>query len=404
MRDFMGLCVHTVQFKPDLYAPVTRMLRDYHPFKWDVGDETDFPTRFPSARNGVEWGEMYGNWRKAGYRISACIQFDDVEPKAWRDVSRDAFAYGKAFAGYFGPSAKALVESMEIGNEPGKYDDPTYRKVFEGMARGAREGDPRMRIATCAANLGPSGRYSKSVDCLSGLEALYDILNVHIYPEVEGWPTWRRSYPEDPKINFLRDLGHVLAWRDQNVPEKEVWLTEFGWDASTKPAPPSGDFARWEGSTELQQAEWIVRGYIVLAARGADRAYLFFFNDEDEAHVHGSSGLTRNFQPKPSFFAVAHLQKALGDYRFSRIVREDPGAGFVYEFELGTDPRKRVWAVWKPQGPAEEVTVPVPAAGIAKAERMPLGKEAPERVTWAEGGAGSTRIAAGEAPVYLWLQ
>ena len=48
-RDFMGLNVHTVQFKTELYKPVTRLLRDYHGFKWDVGDETDFPTRFPFA-------------------------------------------------------------------------------------------------------------------------------------------------------------------------------------------------------------------------------------------------------------------------------------------------------------------------------------------------------------------
>jgi hypothetical protein len=32
-RDFIGLNVHTVQFKSELYKPVTRLLRDYHGFK-----------------------------------------------------------------------------------------------------------------------------------------------------------------------------------------------------------------------------------------------------------------------------------------------------------------------------------------------------------------------------------
>jgi len=27
-------------------------------------------------------------------------------------------------------------------------------------------------------------------------------VNIHDYAEVEGWPTWRRSYPEDPKIKL----------------------------------------------------------------------------------------------------------------------------------------------------------------------------------------------------------
>ncbi len=404
MRDFMGLCVHTVQFKPDLYAPVTRVVRDYHPFKWDVGDESDHVTEFPAARNRVDWGGMYAGWLKAGYRIDADIMFDDMDPKAWRDVSRDAFAYGKAFARYFGPSGKALVESMEIGNEPGKYDDDTYRKLFEGMARGAREGDPKLRIATCAVNLGPSGRYSKSVDCLHGLGSLVDIVNIHIYPEVEGWPTWRRSYPEDPKINFLKDLEHVLAWRDQNAQEKEVWLTEFGYDASTKAPPPTGDFAKWQGSTELQQAEWIVRAYLVLAARGADRAYLYFFNDNDEPHVHGSSGLTRNFQPKPAFYAVAHLQKTLGAYRLAKVLREDAESGYLYEFQQGSDARQRVLVAWRPQGEARDVNIPIPATAILRAERMPLSSAAPEPVKWTEGGAGMIHIPAGEAPVYLFLK
>ena len=49
-RNFIGLNVHTVQFKPELYKPVTRRVRDYHGFKWDVGDDTDYYPRFPFAR------------------------------------------------------------------------------------------------------------------------------------------------------------------------------------------------------------------------------------------------------------------------------------------------------------------------------------------------------------------
>ena len=404
MQDFMGLCVHTVQFKPALYAPVTRVVRDYHPYGWDVGDDTSFVPQFPLARNKVDWLELYGSWLKAGFRIDADLMFDNVEQKNWKDPAKDAFQYGEAFARYFGPSGKALTESLEIGNEPGKYDDATYRVIFENMARGAREGDPRLRIATCAVNLGKSGQYSKSVDCLSGLESLYDVVNIHIYPEVEGWPTWRRSYPEDPKIKFLQELHHVLTWRDQNVPDKEVWLTEFGWDASTKPPPEKGDFAKWEGSSEEHQAEWIVRGYMVLAASGVDRAYLYFFNDEDEPHVHGSSGLTRNFKPKPSYYALAHLQSTLGNFRLSKVIREDQQTGYIYQFQRDGDSGKKIVVAWKTQGSEGEVTVPVDAATVEKAERMPLSATPAEPVKWEAAGTGSTKIGVGEAPVYLWLK
>ena len=402
MRDFMGLCVHTVNFKPELYAPVTRMVRDYHPFEWDVGKETDFATTFPMARNKVDWGRMYGSWGKAGYRVEASIMFDNFDAKTWRDLPRDARAYGHAFADYFGPSHANLLEAVEIGNEPGKYDDATYRTLFEAMAGGLREGDPKLRIATCAANLGKSGRYSKSVDLLAGFESFYDIVNIHIYPEVQGWPTWARSYPEDPKIHFLTDLGHVLKWRDEHARDKEVWLTEFGYDASTKPPPPTGDFAKWQGSTETQQALWTVRAFLVLAASGVDRAYLYFFNDTDEPHVHGSSGLTRNFVPKPAFYAVAHLQKSLGDYRFVKAMQEKSD-GYVYEFVKGDDATKRVIVAWIPSGEPHKISLPLDGSKVERAERTPL-SQGESRTEVATNGAAAIEVEATETPVFVWLR
>ncbi len=404
MRDFMGLCGHTVQFKPALYAPVTRLVRDYHPIDWDFGDDTSYALKLPLARNGVDWSQVYGSWAKAGYRTEASLMFDNLKPDAWKDLPRDAFAYGKAFAAALGPSAKVpLVEAAEIGNEPGKYDDATYRKIFEAMAGGLRAGDPKLRIATCAANLGKSGSYSKSVDCLAGLEALYDIINIHNYAEITGWPTWARSYPEDPKIGFLKDIGHVLTWRREHAPGKEVWLTEFGWDATTKPNLTTGDFVKWIGSTEREQAMWTVRGYMVLCASGLDRAYLYFFNDDDTPHLHGSSGLTRNFVPKPAFHAVAHLQKTLGDYRLTKVVREDAEQGYVYEFTRGDDAKQRILAVWKPAGPAVKTTLPIGAAKVLRAECTPLAEGNAERVTVPSTAAG-IEVEAGDLPVFVWLE
>ena len=403
VRELIGLNGHTVQFKPQLYAPVAKLVRDYHPLKWDVGDDTSFVTTFPLARNGVDWSEVYGSWRKAGWRIDVSLMFDDIARGDWKDISRDAAAYGEAFARHFGPSGAALVESIEIGNEPGKYSDAEYRQLFEAMARGLRKGDPQLRIATCAANLGPSGRYSKSVDCLTGLESLFDVVSIHIYAEIEGWPTWRRSYAEDPKILFRTHLRSVLTWRAEHAPDKEVWLTEFGWDASTKPAPSTGDFAKWQGNTETQQAQWIVRAWLLLAREGVDRAYLYFFNDDDAPHVHGSSGLTRNFQPKPAYYAASWLQRNLGEYRFARILLEDDAAGYVYEFAHESDPHQRIVALWKPSGADGIITVPLGSAKIIRAERMPLGPGAAESVE-ASANNGMMRTTAGESPVFVWLR
>ena len=144
---------------------------------------------------------------------------DMFKPDAWKNPEADAERYGEAFAKAFGPSSKTpIVTSAEIGNEPGTYDDKMYRRLFEGMAKGLRKGDPKLKIATCNIVAGKSHRYAKSVDCIKGLESLYDVITTHTYAEAEPWPTWRRSYPEDPSIKYLKDVAALQKWRDADHP------------------------------------------------------------------------------------------------------------------------------------------------------------------------------------------
>ena len=407
LRDFVGLNVHTVQFKPELYRPVCRRLRDYHSFEWDVGKETDFPTRFPLARNGVDWNELYGGWQKAGYTVDASIMFSHTPPDSWKNLPQDAETYGRAFAGYFGPSgAHPCVESVEIGNEPGHYSDEQYRTLFESMAKGLRAGDPKLRIVTCSATPGKSGKYEKSLTCVQGLEPLYDVINVHTYAFAEQYPTWRRSYPEDPSLQYLKQVRDTLAWRDAHAWGKKVWVTEFGWDASTKPAPATGTFSKWVGVTDTQQAQYLVRSFLIFSALDLERAYVYFFNDNDEPQLHGSSGLTRNYTPKPAFHAVAYLHQALGEYRFSRVIAQDAGERYVYEYRHAKKPGQRVWAVWSPTGSGREVELllPNPKGTLQQAERMPLKAGDPEKVTCEIRADGGLRVPAGESPVFLYFR
>src|SRR4051812_43154401 len=89
-REFMGLCGHTVNFRPELYRPVCRLVRDYHSLSWDVGDDTSFAPTFPLARNGVDWSKVYGSWKAAGFETNVCIQFNETPPDKWADLPRDA--------------------------------------------------------------------------------------------------------------------------------------------------------------------------------------------------------------------------------------------------------------------------------------------------------------------------
>jgi hypothetical protein len=379
------------------------LVRDYHPFDWDVGESAANATSFPFARNRVDWDAVYGSWKQEGYDVDVSIMFDNFKRSNWKDLNADARRYGKAFAAAFGPSSRRpLVSTVEVGNEPGKYSDADYRAIFEGMAQGLREGDPKIKIATCAVSMGKSNDYAKSVDCFKGLEPLIDVLNIHVYAFAEQWPTWRRSYPEDPSIAYLKEVRSALEWRDKNLPGKEVWLTEFGWDASTKPAPKSGTFAKWKGNTDVEQAQWLARSALLFHRIGLERAYIYFFNDYDEPQLHGSSGLTRRFQPKPAIYALSHMQRSLGDARFARVIRESADAT-VYEY-LGEDAHRPIWVCWSPTGLGKSSAIRLPLEGrrVLKAERMPLtaGEPSPENTVTKE---GALELKATESPLYVWL-
>lgn len=404
-RDFMGVNGHTVQFRPKLYQPVASLVRDYHPVEWDLGKQSGFVTPFPMARNGVDWNGVYGSWRWYGWRIDVSLMFESLARTNWNNLDTDPRTYGERFARALGPSStNALVASVEIGNEPGKYSDADYRLLFENMARGIKAGDPQMRIATCNLVVGKSHDYAKSVDCIAGLENLYDILNIHTYAQLENWPTWRRSFPEDPRLkDYLPDVRRLCAWRDLHAPGKEVWITEFGYDASTRKPEPKGDFKDWVGVTEVQQAQWSVRSWLVFSAMPVQRAYFYFFNDEDTPQLHGAAGLTRHFLPKPVFYAAAHLQRTLGDCRFSRIVIDRTGEAMLYEYRHESDPHRLIWVAWSPTGTERTTWLELPphAASIERAEHMPFSATDSGEQPIAP---DARVIPLGESPLYLFMQ
>ena len=378
--------------------------------EWDLGRNTAEAPPFPFAKNRVDWSKVYGSWRERGWSIDACLMFESIQRTNWADIEADAKAYGRAFAREFGPSgARQLVESIEIGNEPGQWSDADYTRLFRALAEGARAGDPKLKIAPCNLTVGQSGKYDKSVECVAKFPQLFDALNVHSYAQLENWPTWRRSFPEDPRLpKYLQDVEALCRWRDAHAPGKPVWITEFGYDSSTKPPEKTGDFARWVGVTDEQQAQWIVRSLLVFSSMPVERAYLYFFNDNDKPSLHASAGITRHFQPKPSFHALAHLQGALGGYRFHRIVTNAPGRLRVQEYRHEREVENSVWAVWSPTGAGRrgrETLRDVPGK-LIDAQRMPLTSEAASaaRPPAVSNRDDSLEAEVTESPLYLFFR
>ncbi|CAN5286294.1 hypothetical protein BH23VER1_BH23VER1_30480 [soil metagenome] len=401
-RDFLGLNGHTVQFKPGLYKPVCRIVRDYHPVKWDLGGDTEVLPEWPFAKNRVSWEDVYGSWNEAGLRISVCLIFDDMEVGDWNDLEADGRAYARSFAENFGPNGRwPFVEWVEIGNEPGLYSDDDYRKLFRAMAEGIREGDPDLKVVTCNVEAGGSDRYWKGVGVVEDMGSLFDAVQIHRYAIKDQWPVWRRTFPEDPAVPYLSSIQDLLDWRDRSAPEKEVWVSEFGWDASSQDPDPDGEWAEWVDSTDEEQAMWIVRSFFRFAEMGVDKAMVYFFNDSDEPKLHAASGLTRNYQPKPAYHAVAWMLEALADHRLGRVLRGSLEDGYHYEFVPEKEGGPRIWAAWLATGEDGSIEADFEGAKVVKAELMPLeAGDASEVVV----DAASGQIPAGVRPRLIWLQ
>ncbi|MFI5379773.1 MAG: hypothetical protein ACHRHE_10780 [Tepidisphaerales bacterium] len=432
-KDFIAINGHFT-FKPDLYRPAAGLVRNYHNLNWDVKQPGD-PITFPVCVNKVDWkGDVYARWQKAGFETDICLQFSGFDAgnanyqKAWAGKEQWCYDYGKAIAAYGGPSGREkLYTSIEIGNEPGaKFDATLYKTIFRNMAEGIRAGDPRVKILTATAHARDGDNYAQDLRRMyadADLLPLYDAISVHTYAAVDrknsSQSPWNRSYPEDESISYLKVVDEVIEWRDKNAKGKEVWITEFGYDACTPEAMKrrADWFQRldWQGTTDLQQAQYLVRSFFAFAERDIRRAYIYYYDDKDSPSAHGSAGLTRNFVPKMSFWAVRQLHEVLADYRFSRVVKREKGGVYVYEFEHGEDPGRLVWAVWSPTGARtneKDNYVPrearITLTGLPGLPEQVLGMATTDggvpKVAWERAGPSALSLTVGESPAYIVMR
>lgn len=235
----MGVNGHTVQFKPrrELYAKVCRKVHNYRAsFTMGHGQRDRLYPPLPKPATASIGTMSTDRGRKPGFETDVCVMFNNTPHDSWKDMAKDAEAYGVAFANAFQAPRRPRSWSRRSrsATSPGSYADEKkqeYRTLFESMARGLAQGDPKLKVATCNITAGKSGPYEKSVTCVAGLNELYDVLSTHSYAMADGWPTWRRGPPEDPKIEFLKSIDALIAFtRSDNARGEAIWLTEFGWD------------------------------------------------------------------------------------------------------------------------------------------------------------------------------
>ncbi|XP_067664835.1 uncharacterized protein [Haliotis asinina] len=347
----------SVNLKPGqgayLYDQVASHARNYHQLGWDVkepGNRAGYDQMAQghgtNAQPWVNWDTEYNIWVKANLSVDASIQFkaDKYPPNVWKNPKQDAYQFGKDFAAHFGPTkGNGLIAAAEVGNEPWDYLHDFYATILEGMAKGLKDGDPGITVLPAAfqahdktAETPPWHANYIGTRVTEAIAPYIDVLNEHVYSFVK-LPNRTRimSHPEHPLSEF-NSMKNMIRWRDVNMPNTPVWITEYGWDC-----PGAGETCSYsECVSERAASVYGIRALLIMARLGIERATWFFYANLDKAecspsaqHIFCRSGLTGSkevsFAKKKVFDIHKYFLDYVGKTHFLHVVREDSDA-YVY--------------------------------------------------------------------------
>jgi hypothetical protein len=279
----------------------------------------------------------------------------------------------------FAPAVYAAMASADCDGDQGrmgktlgmKQADPTMKCVMGGLAG---KGTP---ITAWEADI---EQYLDGVRAWAAAHRAGDfpanVVNVHYYsfgPDAAGTPNPRPAVsPEDDHVTDV--MSRLRVYRDQNLPGKELWLTEFGYD--TDPQSILHVPALGSQSADIVQGQWLIRYYLSVMAAGFDRAFLFVSHDGCSGADAScptqfeTSGLTigpGQGSLKPAYYFIATFRSRLSQLAW---VGEMPSGRPDVMIAKFKDPKSAAGAyvVWAPTSNAtvvEGFTLPVGPATTA---------------------------------------
>ncbi|MBQ7906346.1 MAG: hypothetical protein IJ309_00065 [Clostridia bacterium] len=282
---------------------------------------------------------------------------------------------------------QGTIEWMEMGNEPeggwngihnylsayqlaaatsAAYDGHCSTMVTpstKGYHLGGKNADSTIKLAMAGVS-GVSNEYITALcywmkaNRQDGKTA-FDAFNVHHYMTKtitlpNGSSASVGISPEEAQIDKV--LSQLVEIRDKYYPEKEVWITEFGWDTNQSYATATSAHAYGEYTGRQVQAMWLTRTYLILSATGVDKADMYMChggNDETSVGKYGTCGvigieIDENGNEvkvkKDSYYYLYTLKNTLGAYTFDSKVEAYDDNVMIYKYK--TAEGKTAYAVW----------------------------------------------------------
>ena len=362
------------------------VLREYHNFGWTYDYNTG-KTYYQSS--WFDFDNFYKSVYDKGITVAPCIQQgidpNNRENKPVTDFSRttDPTAYGIHsnvlfnFAARYGSrtvsanklnlnsgveakSGLGYVKYVENWNEPDKtwqganacFSPEEFAAMCSadydghegtmGDTYGIKQADPSMKLVYGGLAGGSAGvdylnrMKAWSEENRTGKDLPFDVINFHMYCGTHS--------PE--KSDFVTNASQIVNWRNTYAKDKEVWLTEFGWDTNPNSQRTAGTYER--------QRDWIVREFLIADKIGIDRSTVFTMrNDGAETSTgnYGTCGLTmgkgNESERKASWYGVNTLKAVLKDCKLDKLVLESADRVYIYRYK-NQKTNEHVYVLWCP--------------------------------------------------------
>lgn len=265
-------------------------------------------------------------------------KFYDNASTPYTDEGREGFAnYGKFLMEHFGDKAKAFEVYNEFniafgdrGSGPADsrpdYYYPLLAKTYDTL----KQANPGKTVAGMTTASVPFG-WMEDVFRLGGLNSL-DVVTVHPY-----------QFPKPPEyltgdLRKLEDL--VRQYNGGSL--KPIWISEIGYPTHSLAA----------GSDEKEQADYLVRTFVLALAEGVDKIYWHDLMNYgiDRADLEHNYGLIYNMRdpkgkhvPKPAYASYGVLTRQLTGAQFAADESIEGGIR-QYKFVNGQEELRVVWA------------------------------------------------------------
>lgn len=395
---------------PDQFSSFMRHVRYYHNLDWDVTDP-DQPPDYSSmpgslSQSWLDWDKEYKTVWNKGFSIQTTLQIPKAfSPEEWDTPVKSAYNFGKSFGRYFGPANNYLVEAVEIGNEPWKYGPLFYNKIFEGMSKGLTEAAPRLTVLPCALSANKQQPYLNNYigNWLNAeMKEHIGALNSHLYSFTTNQKGEVKAvHPEHPESE-MRGILNMLNFRDKNMPETPVHITEWGWDA-----PSSGtDCTHSECVSEEAQAAYGIRGMLMFYRLGIKKVFWFFFSDTDNSSFrYERSGLLTSpengLKPKKAWYALRSIIRETGEEYLFDVIENDNA--WIYYFKDASETPSHI-VMWLPEEHDPQLKKEISFKTKRKVKEAFLPSENNTPVPFTREDNKSYRIEIGTYPVVVELE